>query len=169
MTNEELRLIRRRFEHRHKKLYALNPLKVVIVERSRLDDEKQEWGPYYLCIEVWHSIIFDNRLIPEYFDGVAVSNITAGDRTYKKFFPNDGIGEPYFITEIEAPERYVRFVQKNFKLIRKKLKSPDMSEYEMLDALTGGFEKHIEQNEKMRKEWLERQRNRWKNKLTTVG
>lgn len=114
-----------------------------ITEMSRTSNGKTEdhkYDPPLVQITVKHPFVFDNRLIPENFQGFEVDNVTIGK--FSKEFPDPGHNyQP--IEEYYAPERYIAFVSRKINLIRKTLKNPGLSEADALDALTGGFEKHI--------------------------
>ncbi|MBI3143449.1 MAG: hypothetical protein HYZ16_11545 [Bacteroidetes bacterium] len=91
----------------------------------------------YKVIKVSKPFIFDNRLIPDKFEGVKLQKRISGD------LPNE------FKTDQErfiwSPDRYERFVDRCGDEIRKKLGLDTMSREEMLDAMCGGnYQAHVE-------------------------
>ena len=133
------------FKEANPKLVELSP-KIVVdeiteeVKGSKGNSEHCVYNPPLLRISVKHPFIFDNRLVPEEFNGIKVLNIIIGD------FPLEFPEPTHDLEPLEqhfAPERYVSFVSRSLNLIRKKLKNPDLSKIEALDAITGGFENHV--------------------------
>ena len=105
-------------------------------------------------ISVKHPFIFDNRLVPDEFQGIKVHNIIIGDSPLE--FPEPG--HDFELLEVyHAPERYINFVNRCITQIRKKLKNPDLPKEEALDAITGGFEKHIKWCEELSENTKKRQ------------
>ena len=101
-------------------------------------------------ITIFRPFIFDNRLIPEEFEGVKIKNVEVGERPQE--FDVDEKDESIPLELYDAPEKYIAFVDRCFDEIRLKLDNPKMTKEEMLDALTfeGNFAKHIEKVEKWR-------------------
>lgn len=90
----------------------------------------------YKVIKVSKPFIFDNRELPDKFEGIKLQKRISGE------LPDE------FKTEKErfvwAPDRYEKFVDRCGSEIKKKLGSEEMTREEMLDAVCGGnFEAHI--------------------------
>ncbi|MBL0065340.1 MAG: hypothetical protein IPP38_09990 [Bacteroidetes bacterium] len=94
--------------------------------------------------------MFDIRRIPKTFEGIDVKDITVG--TVPKEFTGSNLALPWF--EIFSPVNYVRFVDNNINAIRDRLKEPKWSKMEVLDALTGGFQKYEFKCKKAKHEML---------------
>jgi hypothetical protein len=151
MDTEE---ILNQFKKLHPKLVKLNPKIWVdeIYETSTSCKENSEWevktyDPPLIKITVFHDFIFDNRLVPETFNGLEVLNVTQDDTYPKGHFE---ISKDYPSLEFESPKKYELFVDNNIELIREKLKSKNLSKKEALDALTGEFEKFVEERKGLR-------------------
>ena len=133
----------KRFRAAHPDLIALAPRIIVDAITSSFSSDHPEiiyYDPPILQITVQHRFVFDNRLVPSEFNGIKVTNTTVGEMPLE--FPeplNDIPLEEYY-----NPKRYIRFVNRCLPQIRRKLKKHDMSVQEALDALTGGFDKHID-------------------------
>jgi hypothetical protein len=90
--------------------------------------------------EVYHSFIFDNRLVPEEFQGIKVQNITLDDYPSEFDITEDA---PILNAEYYHPDKYIKFVDREINTIAKKLKRKDLTKREALDALTGDFYLHL--------------------------
>lgn len=112
------------FTQSHPELMRLNP-KVVV--------DKNE-------ISVFHLFEFDNRLIEKEFKGVKVNNIIIGKHPSE--FPSENAELP--LEDWYAPERYLKYLDKNLARLGRILKVPELTKEEALDALTGDFKKHID-------------------------
>jgi hypothetical protein len=146
MNKEE---ILEQFKQQNPKLLELNPtiLVTTITESwSSETDETIVYDPPKVQIEVRHPFIFDLRLIPKEFNGNEVIETIVGG--YPSEFPSVNAALP--LEDWYAPERYIKFVDKNLDLIRKKIKTPNLTRDEALDALTGDFKNHINKYVKMR-------------------
>jgi hypothetical protein len=150
----KLKNILANFKKSHPKLMELNP-KIDISEIyetwSSDTEETIKYDPPLIQITVFRSFIFDKRLIPENFKGIKV---IAPIIDFEVFFLRDEYECFLHYEDHELPEHYIKFVDTNLQLIREKLKSPNLSRYEALDALTGDFKNHIEQTNTIRKERL---------------
>lgn len=146
--------ILKRFTEKHKHLCALNPkirIDEITESFSSESDETKFYDPPLLIIYVTHNFIFDNRLIPKAFENVEVVNETKSITVPKEFNPE--IELPLW--EVYSQKNYESFVENNFELIQKKLKSANMQKQEMLDALTGGFKTHIQYYEQLKRKFDE--------------
>lgn len=97
------------------------------------------YDPPKIFITVTHPFIFDRRLIPKEFHGYKVEDVMVG--SYPKQFPSED--SELSLDIWFAPVRYINFVDLNLELIRQGLNNPSLTKEEALDALTGGFSKHI--------------------------
>lgn len=128
------------FKAAHPRLVELNPdISVWEIVESTEESWEQLEKPVYQ-IDVKHEFLFDLRLIPTEFNGIRVKRVCVGE--YPREFPSDDESLP--LDEWFAPERYVRFVERNLNVLSEKLNKPDLTKGEALDALTGGFQKHVE-------------------------
>lgn len=137
------KVILKMFKEANPNLVALSPKIVVdeILESTSSDNSKIiVYDPPLLRITVKTPFVFDRRLLPTMFHGIEVLNVTIGKSPSE--FPEPLTDVP--LEEYYNPERYVRFVKRSLPEIRKKLKTPDLSEEDALDALTGNFNKHID-------------------------
>lgn len=131
------------FKRDHPKLYALSScieLEQIKSIYSSLSNEVLVYDPPLLEIVIKHPFIFDNRLVPEEYHGTKVKNLMIGK--YPKEF--DEVEDNMRLEEYHNPKRYIRFVERRLSSIRKKLNRPTMSAEEALDALTNGFQEHVE-------------------------
>ena len=136
--------ILQRFNELNPKIVSLNPkIDVIEIEEyySSETGESIVYDPPKLRITVSHPFVFDNRLVPEEFEGLEVHNIMTGEYPEEFLFQ---ASLPYW--EFFTIENYQRFVDNNFEYIKQELKSPNMTKDEMIDALTGGTEKLIKRN-----------------------
>lgn len=144
--NKRCKAILKAFKEANPDLVALSPKIVVdeMLEKSTISKnffENIVYDPPLPQITVTHNFIFDNRLVPKKFQGIEVCNITLCI-SFPSEFPDPGYyGQP--IEEYYAPERYLAFVKRKLPAIRKRLKRPDLSEAEALDAITGDWKKHL--------------------------
>ena len=129
-----------RFKNKHPRLMRLNPV-VFIDEIKEMysDIGGVKYDPPLPRITVQHPFLFDNRLVPDSYENIPVLNVTMG--SFPKEFPST-TNEDIPLEVLYAPKNYEAFVINNLDLIRRRLKSPNMSKSEALDALTGDFEKH---------------------------
>jgi hypothetical protein len=88
---------------------------------------------YYLSLGV--PLIFDQRLIPLTYQGFRVDVVIYGDTESEWDF---GERETISYKESADPQKYIDFVKRCEKEIKEKLKSPNMSFDEMLDAICCG-------------------------------
>lgn len=89
------------------------------------------------AIDVSRPLVFDSRLIPKKFEGLAVKCKISGDLP-EEFSVNRDKKE-----FIWAPERFEKFVDRCGTEIKKKLNNPAMDRKEMLSAICfGDFEEH---------------------------
>lgn len=145
--NKRCKAILKAFKEANPDLLALSPKIVVdeMHEKSTISKDFFEnivYDPPVPQITVKHPFVFDNRLVPTEFQGIEVLNVIVGK--FPAEFP-----EPLTLIRNEEyynPERYIKFVKRSISRIRKKLKKPDLSEEEALDALTfdGDFNKHVD-------------------------
>ena len=136
--------ILKEFRERHTALMKLKPALEIVVEELPLDCVPVPQ------IHVKHDFIFDNRLVPAEFEGLRVINLI----TVSTLPPCLNPKKDKPLWQVEDPSNYIRFVEENVEVIREKLKSPAMSKAEMLDAITGGFEKHLIDWKKMVLGWF---------------
>lgn len=149
--------ILKKFNETNPKLIHLKPeirITETLEEVSTENDDLIIYDPPLLEIEVRHPFIFDIRLIPTDFKGICVKDITTGK--YPKEFPSGNAALP--LEDWYAPERYVKFVESNLSLISRKIKIPDLTKSEALNALTGNFEKHINWCTKLRAERIKKEK-----------
>jgi hypothetical protein len=143
--------IKSSFKKKYPKLMELKP-KIVVDETyetwSSEDDTIIAYDPPQINITVFRNFIFDVRLIPKDFKGITVKDVTIN---FEVFIMEDST---LHSEDIYLPEHYIKFVDTNLQLIREQLKSPNMSRYEALDALTGNFEDHIKEMNTLRKNRL---------------
>lgn len=149
----------KRFKNKHPQLMRLNP-KVVIDEIKEMYDSSIEgemiiFDPPVPEITVQHPFIFDNRLVPESFENLRVRNMTMG--SFPREFPSGNAALP--LEEWYSPKNYETFVINNLDLIRRTLKSPNMSKSEALDALTGDFKEHKKWCRDLREKHIAESRN----------
>jgi hypothetical protein len=86
-------------------------------------------------ISISHPLIFDNRLIPETFMGLAI----------RGHIHSDSIPDYFSSDDIWFPDNFVRFVDENEALIRENLNLKDSDKNELLDAICfGDFKKHLD-------------------------
>ncbi len=136
--------ILKEFMERHPELLNLKP------ELEITADAEDSKSVPVLEILVKHDFIFDNRLVPDEFDGTKVINVILVSTLPKYFNPRKD--KPLW--KVEDPSNYIKFVEENSQSIREKLNSPTMTKTEMLEALTGGFEKHLSDWKKMVRDWF---------------
>lgn len=93
-------------------------------------------------INISKPFVFDNRLIPEKFNGIPIKKkIYGGLPTEFNIKKGDQNVQPK--EYIWSPERFELFIDRSAEKIKNQLGSPKMSREEMLDALCfGDFEKH---------------------------
>ena len=145
MDREEIETILEEFKTEHVDLMALEPRVEIIscnCHSNYLPDLK---------IYVWHPFIFDNRLVPEEFEGIEVINVTESSTLPPSLNPPCDC----YRWQVENPVNYVGFVDEYFEVIRKNLRSQSMLKAEMLDALTGDFKKHVAMWYMMYNDWKE--------------
>ncbi len=135
--------IYQKFVGAHPQLIKLKP-EVMVSEF--LDNDEKPTGVFDITVK--HEFVFDNRLIPDSFEGIKVVNWDRGPNPPE--FPNSNAALPLWM--YYSAKNYEKFVDNNFEMIRKNLLNPNMSRTEALDALTGGFEKLIMNNLKEEKE-----------------
>jgi len=111
----------------------------ILEEHSSETGKSKIYDPPKKQINVTHLFVFDVRLIPEKFNDCEVKSYMKGG--FPPEFPSTEDSLPLNLWF--APERYIAFVNNNIKLIRNELNNPTLTKDEALDALTGGFEKHI--------------------------
>jgi len=144
---QEAEKILKRFKAKHPELIALKPeIEVFKIIEDKDGNQCDIW-----TISVYRPFLFDGRLVPEIFECIKVNDIIMGQ--FPKEFPSENAGLP--LEDWFAPERYQKFAENNISLIRQTLLKPDMTVNEALDALTGGFEKHLAWAKKMREERIE--------------
>ena len=135
----------KKFKEDNPELVALSPIIEVdgIFESSNNDySEIVAYGSPLMEITVKHPFVFDNRLVPQAFQGVKVNNVCIGK--FPKEFPEPTTDDVPLEIHF-APDRYIAFVNRKLTLIRKKLKKPNLTKGEALDAISfeGSFEKHV--------------------------
>lgn len=145
--NKRCKAILKAFKEANPDLVALSPKIVVdeMLEKSTISKDFFEnivYDPPVPQITVTHNFIFENRLIPKEFQGIEVRNVTLCISFPAEFPDPETDSQP--IEVYYAPERYIAFVKRKLTAIRKKLKRPDLSEEEALDALTGGWQEHLD-------------------------
>ena len=132
----------KQFKQKNKKLFELSQKVIVtglVEDWNRETHEVIVYDPPIYQIEVWRPFLFDVRLIPTEFNGIKVFDQFFG--SYPSEFPSDHAALPW--EDHQAPERYIKYVDNNLELISKKIRISNLTRIEALDALTGGFEKHI--------------------------
>ena len=135
-----LEILSQLFKEANPELVALSPkIEVDKVTHFYSSDENTTPDTPWIEITISHPFLFDNRQVPNEFNGIKVNNVTTGK--FPKEFPNPETDIP--LAEYYNPERYIKYVNRNLSLIRRKLKIPKMSKEEALDALTGGFKDHV--------------------------
>ena len=144
MKRKELKTILEEFKTNHPDLMSLKP-RVEISPGNSVTDHVPVPQIY-----VWHPFVFDIRLIPKDYNGVKVTSVTISSTLPECLNPSDD--KPLW--QVEDPANYVRFIEDNHAMIREKLKSPSMKKLEMLDALTGNFERHVMDWYRMVCAWL---------------
>lgn len=144
MTKEEAQ-IKLDFVSAYPELMKLKPQVDVTTVIEEWDEDLEQFvlvNPNRIEIHVNHPFIFDNRLVPSEFNGIKVTNITEGAPYPKEFFDDIEENEPIPFYMLEAPEKYIKYVNKHIDSIRKQLQSPEMTKEEALDAISGDFTKH---------------------------
>lgn len=132
--------ILQKFFDGHPDLMKLKP-KIWISEF--VDENGKLTGIFEITIQ--HEFIFDNRLIPDSFEGINIQNVTIGN--FPKEFPSSNAALPLW--KWFSAQNYENFVNNNLELIRSKLNQPDLSKQDALDALTINFNKLISNNKKL--------------------
>lgn len=128
-----LERFRRKFAHLQKKGLKVEGL-------AEIDSVRK-----YKVIKISKPFIFDNRQMPEKFEGIKIQKRISG--TLPKEFKQD---KERFIW---APDRYEKFVDRCGDDIKKTLGDADMTRDEMLDAVCfGDFEAHKEKCDRWVKE-----------------
>lgn len=145
-TKEE---ILEQFKQENPKLLELNPeIKVVELTESWSSETNKTivYDPPQIEVEIRHPFIFDVRRIPKEFNGIKVVEELIGK--YPDEFPSEFASLSF--EDWYSPEWYVKFVDNNLDLISKKIKIPNLTREDALDALTGDFKKHVNSCIKMR-------------------
>lgn len=124
-------------------LVALRPriaVEEILESFDTLNDEHIVYRVPELELVIKHPFVFDNLLVPKDYQGIKVKNLVIGK------FPKEfnEVSDNLRLEEYHNPKRYIRFVERRLLLIRKKLNRPTMSAEEALDALTNGFQEHVE-------------------------
>ena len=141
MNNEALL---KAFKKAHPKLVNLNP-EITIYEvleaiGDRTNHELIVYDPPLVRISIKHPFIFDNRLVPEEFNGIEVENITIGEYPSEFDVPDDAV---ILNTDYYHPEKYIKFVERELNTIGEKIKCKNLSKKEALNAITGDFDAHL--------------------------
>jgi len=124
-----------RFKKQHPDLMQLDPEIGILQFQYDEDGNKDK----FFIIIVGHRFIFDYRLLPDHFENIKVkSNLC---ENMPKEFPDPYPGMQ--IEEYNFPERYIAYVKRNIEKIRKTLHSKNITVDEALDALTGGWNNHL--------------------------
>lgn len=89
--------------------------------------------------------IYDKRLIPHDFKGYYINHSIC--KPPKRYFPDD---KSLAVEEKYSPKNLFNFVENHLELISWKLKKPGLTKEEALDALTGGFELHVKECERLK-------------------
>ncbi|MBI1183678.1 hypothetical protein GC194_05380 [bacterium] len=90
----------------------------------------------YKVLKISKPFIFDNREIPDKFEGIKLQKRISGDLPEEFRIDKDRF--------IWAPDRYEKFVDRCSDDIRKKLGNESLTREEMLDAVCGGdFKAHV--------------------------
>ena len=106
------------------------------------------WFSYpYPYIIVGTPYLFDKQLVPLDFMGYIIMHTCCG-LPYTRYFPKD---KSINIEEKYSSENLINFVENHLELIAWKLHKPNLKKEEALDAITGGFKKHIENCEQLSK------------------
>ncbi len=90
-------------------------------------------------ITIGTPFIFDKRIIPLEFKGYSVTRTSCG-LPPKRYFSND---KTLPVEEKYSLDNLSNFVENHLELISWKLNRPELTKKEALDALTGGFELHV--------------------------
>lgn len=101
-------------------------------------------------ISVMIPFVFDYRILPKTFNGIEVRCAVKCDTIpYCFSYLEEEEGVPYDV--YYAPDKFLDYVDNNIDEIRLKLKRPDISKEEALDAICfGNFDKHVEKCEEIR-------------------
>jgi hypothetical protein len=107
---------------------------------SILGYEGRVWfHPRFPDIYICAPLLFDLRLIPEVYKGYHVTYCL--NSSPRRYFYRD---KTLSYHERYSPENLSNFVDNHLELISWKLNRPLLTKEEALDALTGGFDKHIQ-------------------------
>jgi hypothetical protein len=98
-------------------------------------------------IIVGTTFFFDKRIIPEDFKGYNVVRASCA-LPPKRYFTRD---KSVPVEEKYSPENLINFVENHLEYISWKLKRPELTKEEALDALTGGFKWHVEECNRLKK------------------
>ena len=91
-------------------------------------------------IYVYATFFFDKRIVPQVFKGYKVVRLNCG-LPPKRYFTRD---KSVPVEEKYSPDNFRNFVEHHLEYISWKLNIPELTKEEALDALTGGFQWHIE-------------------------
>lgn len=129
------------FQNSNHELVQLNPeIYCSSLDKQNKDDEPNRLDKSNWEIVVKHDFIFDNRLVPDNFCGFKVENLI-NPESYPNEFPSSQSELP--LEDWYAPKNYIDFVENHFDESKDKLRNHNLTKRELLDALTGDFNKHI--------------------------
>jgi len=124
------------FKKAHYKLAQLKPTMFVT---SYVGVGDAVWyDPAIPFVNIMRPFIIDRRLIPTEFNGYNVNFMQLGG-------PPEGFAPDMALSQEDkyAPGNYINYVDNNLPLLAKELLIPELTRNEALDALTGGFQNHI--------------------------
>lgn len=128
----DLKQIKSEFETSHPQLIEMG----AEIEIAELEYEEHT----EIQITVRHPFIFDNRLVPDNYQSYKVNNLTLSHTIPVTL--NPVVDLPLW--HVENPNNYILFVQNNIEEIRRVLNKESITTYDALDAITGGFTKHLD-------------------------
>lgn len=109
-----------------------------------------------------HPFLFDRRLLPKTYRGFELvicveayeMNTVSRDCSQPREFDVEETDEQIGWHHAYNPERYEAFVDRCDDVIKMVLKQPNMTRKDMLDALTGDFDEHVERCKQAEITWL---------------
>jgi len=124
---------------------------------------EEEVTPKTHSITAMRPFLFDRRWLPKSYKGYEVLDVVLSgyhdgtsqiDIPLPHEFDLQATDEPMSWADAVGPERYEAFVDRCGDVIRMVLHQPDMSRKDMLDALAGDFDDHVERCRQARIDWL---------------
>jgi hypothetical protein len=110
--------------------------------------------------ELHHSLtipfIYDQRKIPKEFLNIPIV-VTVTD--FPKVYFIEPVDDSIALYEYYDPQRYIRFVNHNYEMLKARLLLNRATKAEVLDALTGNFSNFLSWQLKLKKEFIKAKNN----------